>query len=183
MNNQPHIEVTPDDLLASASVSRRVLEPGVDSDWAAVPAADLAWHVRTTVAHMSDAVGWYAAHLALASPRRLRVDFRAHQQATNAELLDVLDAAAATLAHVARAAPTGARAYHCAGMADACGFLAMGCDEILVHTWDAGHGLGIDFKAPADPRRASPTAAVPVGASRRSRLVCAARGQRSHRSS
>ncbi|MGH9119301.1 MAG: hypothetical protein ACRD0A_15910, partial [Acidimicrobiales bacterium] len=35
-------------------------------------------------------------------------------------------------------------------MADACGFLAMGCDEILVHSWDAGHGLGIDFKAPAD---------------------------------
>ena len=35
-------------------------------------------------------------------------------------------------------------------MADACGFLAMGCDETLVHCWDAIRGLGGEFAAPAD---------------------------------
>jgi hypothetical protein len=44
-----------------------------------------------------DAVGWYAAHLALRSPRRLRFDLLAHRDASNAELLKVLEAAAATL--------------------------------------------------------------------------------------
>jgi hypothetical protein len=61
-----------------------------------------------------------------------------------------LDAAAATLAAVARAAPPGARAYHNHSMADTTGFIAMGCDEILVHGWDAVRGFGADFAPPAE---------------------------------
>jgi hypothetical protein len=64
-------------------------------------------------------------------------------------LLDVLETAAATLATVASAAPPGARAYHNFGMADTSGFLAMGCDETLVHGWDAVRGLGEEFAPPA----------------------------------
>lgn len=83
-------------------------------------------------------------------PVRLRFDFRAHPDASNADLLDVLEAAAATLAAVARDAPPGARAYHSAGMADTTGFLAMGCDEILVHGWDAVRGFGAEFTPPTE---------------------------------
>jgi hypothetical protein len=143
------VEVAPDDLLDAASAGRGALEPFIDDDWS-VPAGDLEWDVRTTVTHASDAVGWYAAHLAAASPRRLRFDFRIHDGASNRELLDVLEAAAATLAQVAKSAPPGVRGFHTAGMADACGFLAMGSDEILVHCWDAARGFGVDFAAPAD---------------------------------
>jgi hypothetical protein len=135
------MEVTPDDLLEAVSTSKQALEPFVARDWS-VRAGDLDWDVRRTLTHVCDAVGWYAAHLALRIPRRLRLDFLAHRDASNAELLDVLDAAAATLAGVARTAPTLARAFHTAGMADTSGFLAMGCDEILVHGWDAVRGLG-----------------------------------------
>ncbi|WP_202865983.1 hypothetical protein [Kribbella turkmenica] len=99
---------------------------------------------------MIDAVGWYAAHLAVRSPRRLHFDFAAHRDASNLELLDVLEAAAATLAQVAVAAPPDARAFHNSGRADTCGFLAMGCDEILVHGWDAIRGLGGEFTPSAD---------------------------------
>ncbi|MGH9248141.1 MAG: maleylpyruvate isomerase N-terminal domain-containing protein [Acidimicrobiales bacterium] len=141
--------MTPDDLLEAVSTSRRALEPFVARDWS-VRAGDLDWDVRTTVAHACDAVGWYAAHLALQSPRRLRLDFRAHPDASNAELLDVLAAAAATLAGMARSAPPSARAYHDAGMADTSGFLAMGCDEVLVHGWDAVRSFGVELAAPAD---------------------------------
>lgn len=49
---------------------------------------------------------------------------------------DVLEATAATLAQIASAAPDAARGYHNAGVAGTCGFLAMGCDEILVHGLD-----------------------------------------------
>lgn len=90
-------------------------------------------------------VGWYAAQLAAPGSTRLRVDYRVHDDATNTELLDLFEAAAATLAQVARAAPADVRGYHSAGMADPTGFLAMGCDEILVHTWDAARGLGVAF--------------------------------------
>jgi len=140
-------DVSPNHLLEAASASCSVLEPCVEQDWA-VPAGDLTWDVRKTVTHFIDAVGWYAAHLAAQSPRRLRVDFVAHDDATNEELLDVLAAAAAMLAQVATATTPSARAYHEFGMADTGGFLAMGCDEILVHTWDASRGLGVVFAPP-----------------------------------
>ena len=41
-------------------------------------------------------------------------------------------------------------AYHATGMTDAEGYLAMGCAEILVHTWDACRGLGDEFVGPSD---------------------------------
>jgi hypothetical protein len=119
------MEMTPDDLLEAGAVSRHALAPSIARDWS-VQAGDLTWDVRRTVAHVCDALGWYAARLAAQSPRRLRFDFRAHPDASNAELLDVLEAAAATLTAVARAAPPDVRAYHNYGMADISGFLAMG---------------------------------------------------------
>lgn len=139
----------PDDLLEAASASRQALDGFVGSDWT-VPAGDLEWDVRRTIVHIADAVGWYAATLAAQSAEPLRFDFRAHDGASNAELLDVLTAAAATLACVAETVPPDARGYHEAGRADVSGFVAMACDEILVHTWDAVRGCGGDFTAPRD---------------------------------
>jgi hypothetical protein len=138
------VDVTTDDLMEAATAARTALQPVTHRDWT-IPAGDLAWDVRTTLAHVADALGWYAAHLAAQSPGRLRFDFRVHDDASNDELLDVLGAAAVTLAQVARAAPQGARGHHPAGMADGCWFLAMGCDEILVHCWDATGGFGVEF--------------------------------------
>jgi hypothetical protein len=69
------LEVTPKDVLEAASTTHRALVPFVGRDWS-VQAGDLDWDVRKTVAHVSDALGWYAAHLALQTPRRLRFDFR-----------------------------------------------------------------------------------------------------------
>ena len=140
-------DVSPADLRDAAALCRRALEPLADRDWS-VAAGDLGWDVRTTLAHVSDALGWYTAHLAVNGPARLRVDFRVHDDATNAEVLEVLVAAAAMLAQVAMTAPPDARAYHSAGMADVTGFLGMGCDEVLVHGWDACRGLGSQFVVP-----------------------------------
>jgi len=138
-----------------------VLEPFVEQDWA-VPAGDLTWDIGKTVTHVIDAVGFCAAHLAVQSPARLRVDFLAHNDASNAELLDVLAAAAAMLAQVARAAPPGARAYHDAGMADSCGFVAMGCRP------RAHPGCGPAVSAWPLPRRRN----SPPGDARRIASVC-----------
>ena len=54
------------------------------------------------------------------------------------------------LARVIDASPPGARGWHPFGLADASGFAAMACDELLVHTDDAARGLELPF-APPDP--------------------------------
>ena len=172
--------VTPSDVVDAAAICRRVLAPVTDRDWS-VRAGDLDWDVRATLIHACDAVGWYAAHLAVQARHRLRVDLRVHDDATNAEVLDVLEATAATLALVARAAPPDARAYHSAGMADVIGFVAMGCDEVLVHGWDACRGLGLGLVAPPDLAGRRARATVPVGAPRRRSLARAAVGERTCR--
>lgn len=48
------------------------------------------------------------------------------------------------------AAPTSARGFHPMGAADASGFAAMACDELLIHTDDAARGLGATFAPPDD---------------------------------
>ena len=85
------MDLTPDDVLEVASVARIALEAFADQDWA-IRAGDLTWDIRTTVMHTADAVGWYAAHLAVQSRGRLRFDFRIRDDAPNCELLDVLQA-------------------------------------------------------------------------------------------
>ncbi|MGH3717063.1 MAG: hypothetical protein ACRDT4_26920 [Micromonosporaceae bacterium] len=137
----------PGDVIEAVAACRRTLRPLAGLDWS-VRAGELEWSVWRTVSHISDAVGCYAGYLAVRSPHRLRFDVRTHDGATNGELLDVLDTAAALLTQVAAAAEPDARAYHGAGMADPDGFLAMGCDETLVHCWDAARGLGAEFDAP-----------------------------------
>jgi hypothetical protein len=62
----------------------------------------------------------------------------------------MMETAAAILVDVVRAAPPGARGWHDAGMADASGFIAMGCEEILVHADDIAQGLGVSLRPPID---------------------------------
>jgi hypothetical protein len=40
------------------------------------------------------------------------------------------------------------------GIADPEGFLAMGCEEILVHTWDIAQGFGLPMEPPDEVARA-----------------------------
>jgi hypothetical protein len=61
-----------------------------------------------------------------------------------------MNAFARILADVAAAAPAEARAFHQAGMADRSGFLAMACDELLIHTDDILRSSGRSFDPPPD---------------------------------
>lgn len=68
----------PEHLGEAAYACRGALDPFVENDWSATQAGSLTWDIRQTVTHVCDAVGWYAAHLALRCPRRLRFDFLTH---------------------------------------------------------------------------------------------------------
>jgi uncharacterized protein (TIGR03083 family) len=142
-------EFAPNDLLAAVAVSRTALEPALDRDWE-VRAGDLDWSCRRTLDHIADALLLYTVHLATRATARRPPPRNGDSGAKPGELLTAVESIAAAFAEVARAAPPGTRAFHPAGMADVSGFLAMGCEEILVHTWDIAEGLGVPFTPPAE---------------------------------
>ena len=89
----------------------------------------------------------YSDHLATRALERRPFKREVGPDPTIEQLLTFVRSQASVLARVCEASPD-ARAFHPAGMADAMGFAAMGCDEILVHTNDVCTGLGVAF-APA----------------------------------
>jgi uncharacterized protein (TIGR03083 family) len=140
--------VTPQDIRQTAQACHRALRPVTDMDWDA-PAGDLEWSCRTTLGHMLAALLYYAINLALRSTEP-RPSGQADPSLPVAELLDALEGRAALLATVCAAAPPGARGAHDWGLADASGFAALACDELLVHTSDITAGLGIRFDPPRE---------------------------------
>ena len=142
-------ELVPDDLLTAAKVCRETLAPALDQDWAGA-AGDLEWDCRRTLDHIVDTLFLYAAYLASRGTDRLSPPRNGDPTASPAQLLKTIGAAAAVLTEVARAAPPGTRAFHPAGMADASGWIGMGCEEILLHTDDIARGLGLTYRPPDD---------------------------------
>lgn len=140
-------QIQPDDLLQAAALCRATLTPAIDGDWEA-RAGDLTWTCRRTLDHIGDTLCLYAAYLASRAHERLPIPRDGSPTLSVADLLRLVEPLAAILAEVARAAPAGTRAFHPAGLADSAGFLAMGCDEILVHTADITRGLGVPFRPP-----------------------------------
>jgi len=143
------VPVTPDQLRAAAAFCRESLSPVQDDDWS-VLAGDLEWSCQRTLDHLIDVFFFYAGHLATRATGRLTHLRDGDLARTPTELLVAAEAAAAVLAEVALAAPAGARGYHGAGMADAEGFLAMGCTETLVHTYDIASGFHRSVRPPDD---------------------------------
>jgi hypothetical protein len=143
------VTVTPDDLTFAADLCRDTLAPAVDADWN-VPAADIGQTCRETIDHVVSCQTFYASHLATRTPSPLPRLRKHDVDAPLEHVLDLVPVGAAVLAAVARASASDVRAFHPAGMADPEGFLAMGCDEIIVHTGDIAAGLGVAFAPPDD---------------------------------
>ena len=145
-------DLAPDDLRRAASFVVETFTPAAEADWS-VGAGDVEWTCRETLDHTIDGLLWYAANLAtLATSRRedLRAGRHRDPRPSIAQLLDGLDTAAHILARVVEATPSDARGYHGSGMADATGFIGMGCDETLVHGFDISLGLGLPYAPPPE---------------------------------
>jgi hypothetical protein len=125
------------------------LEPfAVDADWS-LPAGELEWSCRTTLAHVLSALQYYSANLALRSTEP-RSGGQTNESLPIDVLLDALDGRAAVLASLCSDAPPDARGGHTFGRTDVAGFVAMGCDEMLIHTDDIAAGLGARFLPPSE---------------------------------
>jgi hypothetical protein len=133
-----------DDIRAAAAACHGFLEPVVGTDWAAaVPGLDFT--VASVVAHAANGPLWYALDLWGGPGDDAAFDLTVQADAANAALLVSLRSAAQVCAASVDAAPAGTRGFHPAGAADPEGFAAMACDELLIHTDDAGRGLGLRF--------------------------------------
>lgn len=137
-----------DDLILAADASVDALAPHMDADWA-VPAGDLDWSCQRTLGHIVDALVFYTDHLATRAAERRPFKRDVGPEMPVEELLNFVRSQASVLARVCDASPD-VRAYHAAGLSDATGFVAMGCDEILVHTNDVCTGLGFAFSPNPD---------------------------------
>ena len=140
----------PDDLRAVADRGAATLLTVVDADWSA-PAPPTDWTCRETLEHLcSLAFVWQLATRASGfEPLALQVA----PGAPIPQLVHTMHTMFVVLAEVARAAPATARAFHPAGMADPSGWIAMGMDELLIHTSDIATGLGLDAEIDAGAAR------------------------------
>ena len=149
MDTRSEPKLTIDDLGRAAAVCRSTLEPALDEDWTA-RAGDLSWTCQRTLDHVVDTLFYYAVMLATRATARPVIPRNGDPDRSPRELLAVVDSATAVLAEVVRAAPPKTRAFHPAGMTDPEGFIAMGCEEILIHTSDIAEGLRRPCHPPLD---------------------------------
>jgi hypothetical protein len=134
--------LAPDDLVGTADACADALTPLLDRDWD-VPASDVDWTCRETLEHVCGLA--YAPVLAARATSFRPLALEVAPGAPLDELLWTMQVMARVLAEVARAAPPAVRAYHPAGPSDPLGFVAMGMDELLIHTADIAGGLGAPF--------------------------------------
>ncbi|KAA9152220.1 hypothetical protein FPZ12_037235 [Amycolatopsis acidicola] len=141
-------------LLSTAGTCAEFLSAHLDGDWSAkVP--DLDYTVAGVVAHIGDCLRSYSFDLAAGPTELSTMDGDVRPESAPGELVVTLGTTAKVLAAVVAASSPESRGWHPAGLADPSGFAAMGCDELLVHTYDAARGLGVAFAPP--PRLAAAT--------------------------
>jgi hypothetical protein len=132
------------DMLAAAAAAERLLRPALDRDWT-VPVPGLDFTAATVTAHIATGLAWYSFDLWGGTVDNSALELKVDSGATADRLLSTLLTAARSLAAGVTAAPPEIRGFHPAGAADASGFAAMGCDEMLIHADDAARGLGLPF--------------------------------------
>ncbi|WP_106399514.1 maleylpyruvate isomerase N-terminal domain-containing protein [Actinocorallia populi] len=139
------------DLLPSAAEAcLTALLKGADQDWSR-HARGLDWTCRQTLDHLALGLTGYAG-LLIARPRDRYITLFASldPQAPVPDCLDGLRIAASLLASTVRDTPRDVRAWHPWGHSDAAGFAAMGVTELLLHTYDITHALGLPWTPPDD---------------------------------
>jgi hypothetical protein len=108
------LRLEPDDLRWAARMCAEGLAAALDRDWR-VRAGDLDWDAYTTLDHVVGALGYYSVNLAMRATVEVpfvtrtlaREMISADPRVPASRLVAALEAMAAVLADVARAAPSG----------------------------------------------------------------------------
>jgi hypothetical protein len=146
-----------DELRASGAAVQELFARVPDGG-AAVPL--LGTDVAGVAAHITSCLTWYAADLVAGPVEVTAFDLVRRPDADLAEVVKQLGAAAEVLARVVDAADPAERGAHDWGLADASGFAAMGCAEMLLHTGDVAEAATRARLFPWAPVDADPWAAL-----------------------
>ncbi len=134
-------------VIEAAAACQALLAAAADQDWAS-PIPEMDWTAAEAVSHMAEGTLWYASDLAAGARQLEAMELRVPPGMAHADIIRRIGAFATVLARVVDGTPPGTRGRHPMGQADASGFAAMACDELLVHTDDAGRGLGVPSTPP-----------------------------------
>ncbi len=148
-------ELSPADLRRLADLCAGELKSLPAGGWDE-PVPGLDWSALETLEHLTRVPLHYASSLATraTSPTLFRIGSLIERSdgslAGPTSTIAALRAFYFILADVVAATPPGTRAHHVAGMADRSGFIAMACDELLIHTDDLLRSTGSRFRPPGD---------------------------------
>jgi uncharacterized protein (TIGR03083 family) len=131
-------------VLRAAAECREFLGGAVDRDWTR-PLPGMDWTVAETVAHVCATLLWYSTDFTAGEREVSTMDVRVRAESPPSDLIATLRSCSTVLVRVLDGAEPGALGWHPFGVADGSGVAAMACDELLVHTADAGNGLGLEF--------------------------------------
>jgi hypothetical protein len=134
-----------DDVREAVEAAVSFLRPHAGRDWS-VPVPELDFTVASVVAHAGEGPLWYSVDLTGGPENNPTFGLKIRADAEPGPLINCLNTAARVCAATVDIMPGTARGFHPMGIADPSGFAAMACDEILVHTHDAGTGLGKEFR-------------------------------------
>jgi hypothetical protein len=116
-----------------------------DADWN-IPAIGIDMSVSGVGAHVADGLIAYAAQIVgQPSDHWVPIQVAIEQGADVFGLIEAISTAGRILDIVAVNSPATSRSYHSWGMSDPEGFLAMGCVELLAHTYDIVTSLEGEF--------------------------------------
>lgn len=135
----------PDDLPNTAMLCHKTLTPWLDRDWS-VPAGDLEWDCRKTLDHVINVQIFLGGNAALRSTSRVLPARNGDPDAQLSDMLDAMVTTATMLECICAGMTPDERGFHPAGQADAEGFRAQGCAEMLQHTYDIAAGFGETFR-------------------------------------
>ncbi|TMR24278.1 hypothetical protein ETD86_05040 [Nonomuraea turkmeniaca] len=142
-------------VLQTATECEGFLRSVASQDWAETPIPGMDWTVARTAAHISDCLLWYATDFAAGEQELSTTDIRVRPESKPDELISTMTTYSTVLARVVDGAAPGARGWHPFGLADASGFAAMACNEMLVHTNDVASGFDRAFLPPEQPAMAT----------------------------
>ena len=132
------------DLIVAGVHAQETLALMSDDRWLEKPPS-MGWTRLVTVSHICGALLFYATQLAVGSGKREETVRPDESAITGEKLPELMIAQVKLLAAVAASAEPGTRAWHPVGLPDTEGVLAMGCAEVMLHSWDAVGGLDLEF--------------------------------------
>ncbi|GGU00889.1 maleylpyruvate isomerase N-terminal domain-containing protein [Actinomadura citrea] len=159
-------------LRATADECLDLLSGAAGSDWTR-PAHDLDWTCRETLDHLAlGLIGYAGLLIARPSDRYIALFASLDAGAPIPACLEGIGIATSLLASAVRETPADARAWHPWGHSDRTGFAAMGITELVCHTYDIAHALGVRWTPPDEASAAvldrlfpdAPTAHAPSDA-------------------